>query len=115
MEPWVIDLLKTSPTLSAVVIIVIVGMRWHERVQDKSDDRLERMSANWLSSFKEVGEKCHDSHEATATMFYEQSCKGQEVLTHITRVLGENSVQLDRCARAEEERNRAFSFKANHS
>ena len=94
MEPWVIDLFKTSPALAAVVAIVIVGMRWHERVQDKSDARLERMSAEWLASFKDVGEKCHDSHRKITEMFHEQSCKGQEVLTANTAALTENNVQL---------------------
>lgn len=95
MEDMIKELVKTAPGYACILAIVFIGMKWHERI-----------ATHWVDSFKEVGEKCHDSHEKVGEMFHEQSCKGQEVLTHVTRVLGENAVQMERCARADEERNR---------
>lgn len=95
MEPWIIDLMKTIPALGVIVWIVREGMKWHRE-----------MASEWLSSFKEVGSKCHEAHERVSTMFHEQSCKGQEVLTANVDVVARNTVQLERCANAHEEQNR---------
>ena len=85
MEPWIIDLAKTVPALVVIVWIVREGMKWHKDIADE-----------WMRSFKEVGEKCHESHEKVAHLFHEQSCKGQEVLTANTAALARNSATIER-------------------
>ncbi len=107
IEPWLVDLLKQSPAIGAIVAIVYLGMKWHERISsqwlasiEKMDDRHQSMSRAFVDSVKEIGEKCHVAHEKVATMYYEQSCKGQEVLTQV-------AVHMSHFARAEEQLSRA--------
>lgn len=91
MEEMLKELIKTSPGYACILAVIWFGMKWHERI-----------ATHWVDSFKEVGEKCHDAHERVAEMFHEQSCKGQEVLTHNTAVMAKTTVQLERCADAHE-------------
>ncbi len=107
IEPWLVDLLKQSPAIGAIVAIVYLGMKWHERISGqwlasiaKMDERHEAMSMRFLESVKEIGEKCHHAHAEIAKMYYEQSCKGQEVLTQV-------AVHMSHFARAEEQLSRA--------
>lgn len=107
IEPWLLDLLKQSPALGAIVAIVYIGMKWHERIStqwlsaiDKIDERHQLIAQRFVDSVKEIGEKCHTAHEKVATMYYEQSCKGQEVLTQV-------AVHMSHFARAEEQLARA--------
>lgn len=107
IDPWLLDLLKQSPAIGAIVAIVYMGMKWHERISsqwitsiEKMDSRHELMSIRFVDAVKEIGEKCHGAHEKVATMYYEQSCKGQEVLSNV-------SVHMAHFARAEEQLSRA--------
>lgn len=94
MEPWIIDLLKQSPAIGAILAIVWMGLKWHERMSavwlaaiDKIDERGKANAQEFVSAIKEIGEKCHTAHDANAKMFYEQSCKGQEVLIQLSMTL----------------------------
>lgn len=91
MDEIVAELLKQSPVVGAIVAIVWLGMKWHERLAtqwlaaiDKIDERGKENAREFVAAIKDIGEKCHMAHDKNAQMFYEQSCRGQEVLTQLT-------------------------------
>lgn len=94
MDAWVIDLLKQSPAIGAILAIVWMGLKWHERMSstwlaaiDKIDERGKLAAEAFVMAVKDIGEKCHKAHDENARMFYEQSCKGQEVLIQLSMTL----------------------------
>jgi hypothetical protein len=98
MEQWVIDVVKDSPAYGTIIVIVLLGMKWHERISDK-----------WLAAIKEIGEKCHEAHEKVATMYYEQSCRAQDHLAQLRSVMEKQNVHLEHFARAQEQLSRAIT------
>ena len=103
MDELIAKLLEQSPAMGAIIAIVWIGMKWHERIAtqwlsaiDKIDERNNEASQRFVDAVKEIGEKCHDAHHKVSQMFYEQSCKGQEVLMHV-------SMNMANFARAQEE------------
>lgn len=107
MEEWIQEFAKETPAVGAIVAIVWMGMRWHERISsqwavtlEKIDERHIEIARQFVDSVKEIGEKCHAAHHTVAKMFYEQSCKGQEVL-------GQVAVHMSHFAKAQEELSRA--------
>ena len=91
MEEVVTELVKQSPGIGAIIAIVWIGMKWHERIAtqwlaaiDKIDERGKLAGEAFVAAIKDIGEKCHIAHDKNAQMFYEQSCRGQEVLTNLT-------------------------------
>ena len=108
-EAWILDLLKQAPAIGAIVAIVWMGMKWHERVASQWLSAIERIdqtgkdnAQQFVKAVMEIGEKCHASHEKVSTMFHEQSCKGQEVMMQIHAILGQIGVHMEHFARAEE-------------
>jgi hypothetical protein len=102
MEQWVIDLLKDSPAYGVILAIVWMGMKWHERISKEWTEQIakmtqaqERMSDKWLEAIKEIGEKCHESHERVSSMYHDQSCKVLEAWTKL-------NVHMEHFARAVE-------------
>lgn len=95
MEQWVIDVLKDSPAYGAILAIVYLGMKWHERIAtqwlaaiDKIDSRNKEASTEFVAAVKDIGEKCHHAHEQVSKMFYEQSVKSNEVMTNVAVNMG---------------------------
>ena len=107
MDQWVIDVLKYSPGYGAIIVIVYLGMKWHERISTNWLTTIEKIANQYQQSMEKIGEKCHESHEKTSSMYYEQSCRGQEVLMHHHSVMSQMGVHLDHFARAQEELSRA--------
>jgi hypothetical protein len=100
IEPWIIELLKDSPAYGAIIAIVWLGMKWHERISmqwvaqiKEINDQQRIMQKEWLESIKEIGEKCHDAHEKVSNMYYDQSCKVLEAWTKL-------NVHMEHFARA---------------
>lgn len=94
MEEMVMEVLKQSPVVGAIVAIVWMGLKWHERLEgqwlaaiDKLDERGKENADKFVSAIKDIGEKCHTAHDKNAQMFYEQSCNGQKVLGELTTQL----------------------------
>lgn len=79
MDELLGELLKQSPALFAIVATVWMGIKH----VDKIDERAKENADKFVAAIKDIGEKCHEAHDKNAQMFYEQSCKGQEVLTQL--------------------------------
>lgn len=92
MEDMIIELVKISPAISAIVVVVWMGIRHVDRMDVRSKESADK----FVEAIKDIGEKCHHAHDKNAQMFYEQSCNGQ-------KILGELTVQLALFAQAQRE------------